>query len=73
MLRRHVRDLQQEPWRLAYLLPYYRDSVVLKVLGRAVLAWIRPGLTFEARTKALFCFQQLIKAAIGSSRRPWAT
>ena len=54
--------LWQELWRLGY----YRDSVVLKVLGRATQAWSRPGLTFEARTKALFCLQQLIKAAMGN-------
>jgi hypothetical protein len=44
---------------------HLRDSVVLKTLGRAQQAWSRPGLTWAARTKALFLQQALVYRAMG--------
>jgi hypothetical protein len=53
-------------WKKLEELGHFRDSVVLKILGRALQAYSRPGLTFEERTKALFLQQELIKAAMGT-------
>ena len=53
-------------WKALRHLGFYRDSVVLRIVGMAQQAYSRSGLTFEARTKAFFLLQLLIRSAMGS-------